>query len=98
MLVYATGWPFGHYTPVGGDDNHELPIGIGARLGIVMMFNVWGIIASRTNFFLFVPILLYLAASHCSFRKYHRTRKQAVGGRGATLKGAFLAPPGCLSS
>ena len=42
MLVYAAGWLFVQYTPVGGDDNHVLSIGIGGGLEIVMMFNVWG--------------------------------------------------------
>ena len=44
LLVYAAGWLFVHYTPVGGDDNHVLCIGIGGGFGIVMLFNVWGII------------------------------------------------------
>jgi uncharacterized membrane protein len=81
-----------HYTPVGSEDNHVLGIGIGGGLGVVMMFNVWGIIwpnnkkinrgtlagtppenaavlarqaflASRTNFFLSVPLLFYMAAA-----------------------------------
>ena len=92
IVVYAAGWLFVHYTPVGGDDNHVLCIGIGGGFGIVMMFNVWGIIwpnnkkiirgtlagtppenaavlarqaflASRTNFFLSVPLLFYMAAA-----------------------------------
>jgi len=92
VLTYAAGWLFVHYTPVGGDDNHVLCIGVGGGLGIVMMFNVWGIIwpnnkriirgtlagtppadaaalarqaflASRTNFFLSVPMLFYMAAA-----------------------------------
>ncbi len=42
--VYAAGWLFVHYTPVGGDDNHVLCIGIGGGMGILMLFNVWGII------------------------------------------------------
>ncbi len=92
ILTYAAGWIFVHYTPVGGDDIHVLNIGIGGGLGIVMLFNVWGIIwpsnkkiirgvlagtpredaaalarqaflASRTNFFLSVPLLFYMAAS-----------------------------------
>ena len=96
ILVYAAGWLFVHYTPVGRDDNHVLAIGIGGGMGIVMLFNVWGIIwpnnkriirgtlagtppanaaalarqaflASRTNFFLSVPLLFYMAAaSHFS--------------------------------
>jgi uncharacterized membrane protein len=44
ILVYAAGWLFVHYTPVGGEDNHVLCIGIGGGFGIVMLFNVWGII------------------------------------------------------
>ena len=92
ILVYAAGWIFVHYTPVGGDDNHVLSIGVGGGMGIVMLFNVWGIIwpnnkriirgtlagtapanaaalareaflASRTNFFLSVPMLFYMAAA-----------------------------------
>jgi uncharacterized membrane protein len=92
ILMYAAGWIFVHYTPVGGDDNHVLSIGVGGGMGIVMLFNVWGIIwpnnkkvirgtlagtppsnaaalarqaflASRTNFFLSVPLLFYMAAS-----------------------------------
>ena len=92
ILVYAAGWLFVNYTPVGGDDNHVLCIGVGGGFGIVMLFNVWGIIwpnnkkvirgtlagtppadapalarqaflASRTNFFLSVPLLFYMAAS-----------------------------------
>ena len=92
ILVYLAGWVFVHYTPVGGDDNHVLCIGVGGGFGIVMLFNVWGIIwpnnkkvirgtlagtppanaaamarqaflASRTNFFLSVPLLFYMAAS-----------------------------------
>ena len=96
ILVYAAGWLFVHHTPVGGDDNHVLAIGVGGGMGIVMLFNVWGIIwpnnkkiirgtlagtppenaavlarqaflASRTNFFLSVPLLFYMAAaSHFS--------------------------------
>jgi len=93
VLVYAAGWLFVHYTPVGGEDNHVLCIGVGGGFGIVMLFNVWGIIwpnnkkiirgtlagtppenaaalarqaflASRTNFFLSVPLLFYMAASY----------------------------------
>ena len=44
ILVYAAGWLFVNRTPVGGDDNHVLCIGVGGGLGIVMLFNVWGII------------------------------------------------------
>jgi len=92
ILTYAAGWVFVHHVPLGADDNHVLCIGIGGGLGIVMLFNVWGIIwpnnkkvirgtlagtppanasalarqaflASRTNFFLSVPLLFYMAAS-----------------------------------
>jgi len=92
ILTYAAGWVFVHRTPVGGDDIHVLAIGVGGGMGIVMLFNVWGIIwpnnkkiirgalagtppadgpalarqaflASRTNFFLSVPLLFYMAAS-----------------------------------
>jgi len=44
ILVYAAGWVFVNYTPVGGDDNHVLAIGVGGGMGIVMLFNVWGVI------------------------------------------------------
>jgi len=92
ILVYAAGWIFVNYTPVGGDDVHVISIGVGGGMGTVMLFNVWGIIwpnnkkvirgvlagtpredaaalarqaflASRTNFFLSVPLLFYMAAS-----------------------------------
>ncbi len=92
ILTYAAGYIFVNYTPVGGDDQHVLAIGVGGGLGIVMLFNVWGIIwpsnkkiirgtlagtppanaaelarqaflASRTNLFLSVPLLFYMAAS-----------------------------------
>jgi uncharacterized membrane protein len=92
ILTYAAGYLFVHRTPVGGDDIHVLAIGVGGGFGIVMLFNVWGIIwpnnkkiirgtlagtppanaavlarqaflASRTNFFLSVPLLFYMAAS-----------------------------------
>jgi uncharacterized membrane protein len=92
VLAYAAAWWFVNHTPVGGDDNHVLSIGVGGGMGIVMLFNVWGIIwpnnkkiirgtlagtppadapalarqaflASRTNFFLSVPLLFYMATS-----------------------------------
>ncbi|HUA14395.1 MAG TPA: urate hydroxylase PuuD [Verrucomicrobiae bacterium] len=92
ILCIAAGWLFVNYTPVGQDDNHVLCIGVGGGFGIVMLFNVWGIIwpnnkkvirgtlagtppanaaalarqaflASRTNFFLSVPLLFFMAAS-----------------------------------
>lgn len=44
VVMSAAGWLFVKYTPVGGDDNHVLCIGVGGGLGIVMLFNVWGII------------------------------------------------------
>ena len=44
IVVYAAGWLFVHYSPVGGDDNHVLCIGVGGGIGILMLFNVWGII------------------------------------------------------
>lgn len=44
ILAYAAGWLFVNHTPVGGDDNHVLCIGVGGGFGIVMLFNVWGII------------------------------------------------------
>ena len=92
-LVTAAGWLFVTYTPVGGDDNHVLSIGVGGGMGIIMLLNVWGIIwrnnkkiiqgtisgtppadaaalarqaflASRTNFFLSVPMLFFMATSY----------------------------------
>jgi len=92
ILCIVAGWLFVNYTPVGGDDNHVLSIGVGGGFGIVMLFNVWGIIwpnnkkiirgtlagtppadaatmarqaflASRTNFFLSVPLLFFMATS-----------------------------------
>lgn len=92
ILVVGAAWLFVNYTPVGQDDNHVLTIGIGGGFGVVMLFNVWGIIwpnqkriirgtlagtpptnaaelarqtflASRTNFFLSVPLLFFMAAS-----------------------------------
>jgi uncharacterized membrane protein len=92
VLSYAAGWLFVNRTPVGGDDIHVISIGVGGGFGIVMLFNVWGIIwpnnkkiirgtlagtppanaaalarqaflASRTNFFLSVPLLFYMAVS-----------------------------------
>ena len=92
ILVYAAGWLFVNRTPVGGDDIHVISIGVGGGMGIVMLFNVWGIIwpsnkkiirgtlagtppanaaimarqaflASRTNLFLSVPLIFYMAAS-----------------------------------
>jgi len=93
VLCIVAGWLFVTYTPVGGDDNHVLSIGVGGGFGIVMLFNVWGIIwrnnkkiilgtiagtppanaavlarqaflASRTNFFLSVPLLFFMATSY----------------------------------
>ena len=92
VVVIAASWLFVTYTPVGKDDNHVLSIGVGGGFGIIMLFNVWGIIwrnqkaiikgtlagtppangaalarqaflASRTNFFLSVPLLFFMAAS-----------------------------------
>jgi uncharacterized membrane protein len=92
VVVVAAGWLFVNYTPVGQDDNHVLSIGVGGGLGIIMLFNVWGIIwpnqkkiirgtlagtppanaavmarqaflASRTNLFLSVPLLFFMATS-----------------------------------
>ena len=92
IAVTAAAWLFVNYTPVGQDDNHVLSIGIGGGFGIIMLFNVWGIIwrnnkkiirgtlagtppanaavlarqaflASRTNFFLSVPMIFFMAAS-----------------------------------
>ncbi len=94
VVVVIAGYLFVTYTPVGYDDNHVLSIGVGGGFGIVMLFNVWGIIwpnqkkiirgtlagtppanaatlarqaflASRTNTFLSVPLLFFMAtASH----------------------------------
>ena len=93
VVVIAAGWLFMTFTPVGRDDNHVLCIGWGGGFGIVMLFNVWGIIwrnqkkiidgtlagtppangaalarqaflASRTNAFLSVPMLFFMAASY----------------------------------
>jgi uncharacterized membrane protein len=44
VVVVAASWVFLNYTPVGQDDNHVLSIGVGGGMGIVMLFNVWGII------------------------------------------------------
>ncbi|HXW93513.1 MAG TPA: urate hydroxylase PuuD [Terriglobales bacterium] len=92
VVVIAAGWLFVNFTPVGQDDNHVLSIGIGGGLGVIMLFNVWGIIwrnnkkiirgtlagtppsdggtlarqaflASRTNLFLSVPMLFFMAAA-----------------------------------
>jgi len=93
VVVLAAAWVFVNYTPVGKDDNHVLAIGVGGGLGIIMLFNVWGVIwpnnkkiirgtlagtppanaatlarqaflASRTNFYLSVPMLFLRAASY----------------------------------
>jgi len=92
VVAIAGAWLFVNYTPVGQDDNHVLSIGVGGGFGIIMLFNVWGIIwpnqkkiirgtlagtppanaavlarqaflASRTNFFLSVPLLFFMAVS-----------------------------------
>lgn len=92
VVVIAAAWLFLNFTPVGKDDNHVLSIGVGGGFGIIMLFNVWGIIwrnnkkiirgtlagsppanaailarqaflASRTNAFLSVPMLFFMAAS-----------------------------------
>ena len=92
VVVIAAAYLFVNYTPVGRDDNHVLSIGVGGGMGIIMLFNVWGIIwpnqkkiilgtlagtppanaavlarqaflASRTNFFLSVPLLFFMASS-----------------------------------
>lgn len=93
VIVIAAGYLFVNFTPVGQDDNHVLAIGVGGGMGIIMLFNVWGIIwpnqkkiiqgtlagsppanaavlarqaflASRTNFFLSVPMLFFMASSY----------------------------------
>ncbi len=92
VVVVVAGYLFVGFTPVGQDDNHVLCIGVGGGMGIIMLFNVWGIIwrnqkkiiegtlagtppangavlarqaflASRTNAFLSVPMLFFMAAS-----------------------------------
>ncbi|MGA8152792.1 MAG: urate hydroxylase PuuD [Terriglobales bacterium] len=92
VVVIAAAWLFVNFTPVGKDDNHVLSIGVGGGMGIIMLFNVWGVIwpnqkkiirgtlagsppanapalarqaflASRTNLFLSVPLLFFMAAS-----------------------------------
>lgn len=92
VVVIIASWLFVTYTPVGYDDNHVLSIGVGGGFGIIMLFNVWGIIwpnqkkiikgtlagtpppnaavlarqaflASRTNAFLSVPLLFFMAAA-----------------------------------
>ena len=93
VVCIVAGWLFVTYTPVGYDDNHVLSIGVGGGFGIIMLFNVWGIIwpnqkkiiqgtlagtpppngatlarqaflASRTNTFLSVPLLFFMATSY----------------------------------
>jgi len=93
VVVIIAGYLFVNFTPVGQDDNHVLAIGVGGGFGIVMLFNVWGIIwpnqkkiingtlagsppanaatlarqaflASRTNAFLSVPMLFFMASSY----------------------------------
>lgn len=93
VVVIVAGYLFVNFTPVGQDDNHVLAIGVGGGFGIVMLFNVWGIIwpnqkkiingtlagsppangatlarqaflASRTNAFLSVPMLFFMASSY----------------------------------
>jgi len=93
VVCIAAACLFLKYTPVGQDDNHVLSIGVGGGFGIIMLFNVWGIIwpnqkkiingtlagtppanaavlarqaflASRTNFFLSVPLLFFMATSY----------------------------------
>jgi uncharacterized membrane protein len=93
VVVLLGAWLFLNFTPVGRDDNHVLSIGVGGGFGIIMLFNVWGIIwpnqkkiiqgtlagtppgnaavlarqaflASRTNFFLSVPLLFFMATSY----------------------------------
>lgn len=44
VVCIVAGWLFVAYTPVGFDDNHVLSIGVGGGFGIIMLFNVWGII------------------------------------------------------
>ncbi len=92
VVAILGAWLFINFTPVGQDDNHVLCIGIGGGYGLIMLFNVWGIIwrankkiirgtlaatppadaaklarmaflASRTNFYLSVPLLFFMGAS-----------------------------------
>ena len=42
-------WLFVHYAPIEQDNNRVHSIGIGGEVGIVMMFNVWGIISAQTT-------------------------------------------------
>jgi uncharacterized membrane protein len=44
VVVSAAAWLFVTYTPVGGEDNHVLCIGIGGGLGFFMGASVWGIL------------------------------------------------------
>jgi uncharacterized membrane protein len=44
VVVSAASWLFVNFTPVGGDDNHVLAIGVGGGIGFFLLFNVWGII------------------------------------------------------
>jgi uncharacterized membrane protein len=44
VVVIVAGWLFVNFTPVGRDDNQVLSIGVGGGLGIIMLFNVWGIV------------------------------------------------------
>lgn len=93
VVCILAAWLFVNFTPVGKDDNHVLAIGVGGGFGIIMLFNVWGIIwrnnkkviqgtlagtppadaatlarqaflASRTNFFLSVPMLFFMVSSY----------------------------------
>jgi len=93
VVCIAAAWLFLNYVPVGQDDNHVLSIGVGGGFGVIMLFNVWGVIwpnnkkiirgtlagtppanaavlarraflASRTNFFLSVPLLFFMATSY----------------------------------
>ncbi|PYV87120.1 MAG: hypothetical protein DMG90_18955 [Acidobacteria bacterium] len=91
VVIFAT-HVFLHWNSRGWESNRLLSIGIGGGLGIIMLFNVWGVIwpnnkkiirgtlagtppanaavlarraflASRTNFFLSVPMIFFMAAS-----------------------------------
>ncbi len=44
VLIGAAAWTFVRFTPVGGDDNHVLSIGIGGGIGWFMVSSVWGIV------------------------------------------------------
>jgi uncharacterized membrane protein len=44
IVVSAAAWIFVRFTPVGGDDNRVLAIGVGGGIGFFMVSSAWGII------------------------------------------------------